>query len=186
MLFYFYVINFIFAGIILLLYNIFEPSFMVCDNFGIYIDFSLLSLVVFTAFAYFTVRLLRYFTDKKGSTSDKYTINITYKGRFVKLEGLADTGNLLTDAFSGKPVMICPKILFGYEENELTDPISAFEKYGLRCIPCTTVSGSGMLPLIVPESVMIVSENGSKKKADALIGLSDKTDKGIFNPILLT
>ena len=185
MLFYFYIINFIFAGVVLLLYNIFQPSFMAFDNSYMYIDFSLLSLVVFTAIAYFSVRVFRYFSDKKADLSQKYTVEIKYKGSTLTVEGLADTGNLLTDSFTGKPVIICPKSLFGYSEDELCDPIEAFEKHGLRSIPCSTVSGSGMIPLIVPESIAIVSENGVKKNTDALIGLSDKTDNGIFSPVLI-
>ena len=186
LLFYFYVINFLFAGTMLLLYNIFQPTFMAYDNSYMYIDFSLVSLVVFTAIAYFAVRLFRYLTDKKGVLSENYTVEICYKGSTVILEGLMDSGNMLTDSFTGKPVIICPKSLFGYTEDELSDPIEAFEKHGLRSIPCSTINGGGMIPLITPEKITIISEKGSKKKADALIGLSDDADKGIFSPVLLT
>ena len=61
---YFYIINFVFAGVIMLLYQTFRPSFMAFNNSYFYVDFSLLSLVIFTAVGYFAVTLTRRIMDK--------------------------------------------------------------------------------------------------------------------------
>ena len=186
MLFYFYVMNFIFAGTVLLFYNVFQPSFIAFDNSYFYIDFSLISLVVFTAAAYIIVRLVRYFTDKKADPPRGCRIEICYKGNTLTIEGFADTGNKLIDSFTGKPVIICPKSLFGYRDDDLSDPITAYEVYGLRSIPCSTVSGGGMIPVITPDSTTLLSDEKVWGHPEVLIGLAEGIDKGIFDPVILT
>ena len=64
LIFYFYIINFVFAGAVSFMYITFKPSFMAVNNSYFYVDFSLMSLVIFTAIAYFAVTGVRYFMDK--------------------------------------------------------------------------------------------------------------------------
>ena len=143
-------------------------------------------LVVFTAAAYIIVRLVRYFTDKKADPPRGCRIEICYKGNTLTIEGFADTGNKLIDSFTGKPVIICPKSLFGYRDDDLSDPITAYEVYGLRSIPCSTVSGGGMIPVITPDSTTLLSDEKVWGHPEVLIGLAEGIDKGIFDPVILT
>ena len=185
-LLYFYMINFIFAGTVMLLYITFKPTFMAFNNSYFYIDFSLLSLVVFTAMAYGGVKLLRLIMDKGSDTSKKYKIEISYQGKWVEMEGFADTGNTLVDSFTGKPVIFCSKDKLGFDELPLNDPQLLYTCYGFRMIPCSTVSSQGLVPLLTPDRVKIIDEeSGDYKNADVLIGLTSADTKGIFNPKIL-
>ena len=44
--------------------------------------------------------------------------------------------------------------------------------FGLRYIPCKTVSGSVLIPAFRPEKVIIENENGTFEPEDILIGIS--------------
>lgn len=187
LLIYFYIINFIFAGVVGFLYLSFSPSFMAFNNSYFYVDFSLLSLVVFTAVAYFAVTFLRRIMDKGSESSRKYSIHIRYKNNTIKLEALADTGNSLIDSFSGKPVIICPQKVFSFEEDLLLlTPEKLYSEYGFRMIPYSTIGNAGLIPIFNAEEIIIADEELHKTfKVDAFIGLINKDTSVIFNPKLL-
>ncbi len=188
LLLYFYIINFIFAGVVMLLYITFKPSFMAFNNSYFYVDFSLISLVVFTTIAYGAVYALRYFLDKGQGCSKRYSVSVSYKNGTVSLNAISDTGNALVDGFSGKPVIICPRSAFSFEGNgEPCDDMEMLcEKHRFRLIPYSTVSGEGVLPVFEPDEIVITEEETQKaKKVSALVGLSENSAQGIFNPKIL-
>lgn len=191
LIFNFYLVNFIFGGTIMLFCIAFKPGFMTFTNSYLYIDFSLISLVVFTAAAYAAVNIFRRFLDRGNFSEKKYTVSITCKGRSTSLEALADTGNNLVDMFSGKPVIICRK-------DEISDitglnaeptPENAellYKEYGIRFIPYSTIGSLGMIAVFTPDKVVIQdNENGKTKCVDAMIGINPKDVPAIFNPKLL-
>lgn len=187
LLLYFYIINFVFAGAVMLLYITFKPSFMAFNNSYFYVDFSLMSLVVFTTVAYFAVTAVRYFMDKGTYTSKKYRIIIKYKGNIISVEGLADTGNSLVDGFTGKSVIICPEKKLGVNCSfSMDNAEEIFKKYGFRMIPYFTIGNSGMIPVFNPDEILITDyETGKSYPVDALVGVIPKETKAIFNPNLL-
>lgn len=187
LIFYFYIINFVFAGAVSFMYMTFKPSFMTVNNSYFYVDFSLISLVVFTAISYFAVTGIRYFMDKAADTSKKYNIIIKYHGSIISIDAIADTGNSLTDSFTGKPVVICPQKELGFNDDfSVTNAESIFKKYGFRMIPYFTIGNTGMIPVFKPDE-MLITEKESRKSysSDAMVGLIPKDTKAIFNPNLL-
>ena len=188
---YFYIVNFIFGGVVMLLYITFKPSFMAFNNSYFYVDFSLLSLVIFTAVAYFAVTAVRRLMDRGCDTSHHYKVIIRHKSGVFSMEALADTGNSLIDHFSGKPVIICPQKEFSYigDNDEQICPERAeylYQKYGLRFIPYSTIGNNGLIPVFSPDEIIIADkETGKNKKTEALIGINPKDTPAIFNPKLL-
>ena len=188
---YFYIINFVFAGVIMLLYQTFRPSFMAFNNSYFYVDFSLISLVAFTAVGYFAVTLTRRIMDKGCDESHHFKIIIRFKSEVFSLDALADTGNSLTDSFTGKPVIICPAEQFrlfdiDFSEVSLENAAEIYQKYKLRIIPYSTIGNNGFIAVFSPDEVLITdSETGRKTKTDALIGVNPKDTPAIFNPKIL-
>ena len=195
--FYFYVINFVFAGVILGLWYFFQPPFMAVNNSYFYIDFSLLSLAVFTAAAYFIVCGARYIMDKSTDFAGKFTVIIRQRDRTLRFEGLADTGNSLVDSFSGKAVIICGEALLKgiLKSPRFNDSRNInYEEYlrenkdlkSLRLLPYTTINGSGIIPVFAPDEIYIMEELTRRiKPVDALIGINGGNNSAIFNPKLL-
>lgn len=171
----------------MLMYITFRPSFMAFNNSYFYVDFSLISLVVFTAVSYFAITAVRYFMDKNNDVSKKYSVIVKYKGSITSIEALCDTGNSLADSFTGKPVVICPQKKLGFDDDfSLENAINIFEKYGFRMIPYFTIGNTGMIPVFRPDEILITDcETGKSFPADALVGLTAKETKAIFNPDLL-
>lgn len=191
LVFYFYLVNFVFGGIIMLFYITFRPKFMALGNTYFYIDFSLLSLVIFTAIAYFAVTVFRYFMDKGCDSKKKYRIIIRNGERTVSLDALADTGNSLVDMFSGKPVVICRRVDLNHiadfpQEITLENAQLLYEKNAVRFIPYSTIGNSGMIPIFSPDEILICDEEtGRMQNVDAMIGVNPKDVPAIFNPKLL-
>ncbi len=183
----FFAVNFIFAGGIYAVYTWLKPEFVHYNNACIYIDFSLIVLLVTTAVLYYIVSLIRIIYDKIPDYSDKYAIVIRYKGRSAVFNGLADTGNSLIDFFSGSPVIICSKeavcSLVGKAFDK--DHIEDFPK-GFRLIPCSTIVKDDVIPIFRPDEIIICdTENDRQKKVDAVVGIASDSDKAIFNPKLI-
>lgn len=188
---WFYLVNVIFGGIVMALYTLFRPGFMAFYNSSLYIDFSLLSLIVFTAVAYLAVTLVRYRFDKGAEVSGKYVITIRNGGNVCRLSALADTGNSLVDVFTGKPVIVCQHSLIA-EIIDISLPLVPenaavlTEESDIRFIPYSTISGSGLLPVFTPdEAVISDEEHGFFRKIDVMIGISDKDIPAVFNPGIL-
>jgi stage II sporulation protein GA (sporulation sigma-E factor processing peptidase) len=180
----FFVINVLFAGVMLALSLFVSPLGMVYSNGVVYFDISFLAMLFFTAAAYFLIRFLRYFLDVKFNADRIYAVDFKYKGESRNLSAFADSGNTLTDFFTGCPVIICDK-------NACADLFPALDMSGhelvkgLRLLPYSTINGGGLLPVFKPDSVTI-----DRKQVDAMIGISkDGINKNgvnaIFNPKLL-
>ena len=178
----FYVSNFILAGTVYAVSAHISPDIVHFNNNCMYIDLSLIVLIITTAGLYAAVYIMRIFLDKAPPGKDCYRVLIRYKHRLIELSGLADTGNSLVDMFTGAPVIVCDKCSFSDIES---DDVSRLPR-GFRLIPCRTVSDTGVIPVFRPDEVLIInSESGSRKPVDALIGLGKSSGTAIFNPELL-
>ena len=166
---------------------------MAFNNASLYLDFSPACLLICTVAAYALTCGIRFLVDRSTVTQGHYRVVIRYGPRVIGMEALADSGNLLMDRFSGKPVILCG----GAEleqlvqlEGNLTDPAAyatmAMHCKGMRLIPCATVTGSGVVPVFAPDEVLICEAcSGARKPVDALIGIQQERDGAIFNPKLL-
>lgn len=170
-----------------------RPVGMAFNNASLYLDFSPACLLICTVAAYVLTCGIRFLVDRSTVTQGHYRVVVRYGPRVIGMEALADSGNLLMDRFSGKPVILCG----GAEleqlvqlEGNLTDPAAyatmAMHCKGMRLIPCATVTGSGVVPVFAPDEVLICEAcSGVRKPVDALIGIQQERDGAIFNPKLL-
>lgn len=188
---FFFVINFAFAGIILALKYFFSPQFIHLNNSFVYMDFSLLSLVIFTAAAYFIICGIRFLVDKSKESQGNFSVIIKNDNKIFTCQGIADTGNALTDVFSGRPVVIFPVSCFSDFEDKQAGSLTLYEHMindksmkGVRLIPYATIGGDGTIPAFIPDEVIIKSDN-KYKAVDVMIGINSKETAAIFNPKIL-
>ncbi len=189
--FYFYIINFVFAGIIMGLKYFVFPQYISVNNTYAYIDVSLTCMVVFTALAYFIICGVRLWLDKGSEADGDYHVIIKQKNKTISLTALADTGNSMTDVFSGRPVIICPESILSdlICKSEISSDIyeamvSSSEIKGVRLVPYSTINGTGMLPAFIPDEV-IIKKDSICKTVDAMVGINKTRTQAIFNPKLL-
>jgi stage II sporulation protein GA (sporulation sigma-E factor processing peptidase) len=89
-------------------------------------------------------------------------LELTYRGRTVRLRALVDTGNCLSDPITGAPVtVVSPEVgqALGIPETVLADPAAGLMP-GLRLIPARTVGGGGLLAAVRCDRVCIDGRGG--------------------------
>lgn len=185
----FFFVSFIFAGIEYGITIIFNSKNMLWHNSTLYVNISLVTLVISTIVSYFVICLFRHYIDSHNYDDYKYVVIITYNGKSVSLDAIADTCNNLTDIFTGKPVIVCSidsimDLLSDSEEKILfNDYISDF-KEGWRLIPFSTIHSDGLIPIFKPSNTILkCKEKNICKSADVYIGIVEKPMKNaIFNP----
>lgn len=187
----FFIASFVFAGVGTAISDIFSGKLIISKNGVIYMDFSPAALIITSAAAYIVMRIYRCFSEYSDS-GGTYTIIVAHNGKTVSFKAMSDTGNILRDSFSGKAVIVCPSSgldkMFGITEDfSCTASRRTLVRSRARLIPYKTVSGMGLIPIILPDEIVIVDDNtGEYHKVDAYIGLAENTETAVFNPNLLS
>lgn len=108
------------------------------------------------------------------SSRKSVSVKIIYHGRESTLRGLSDSGNLLTDPFSGDMVIIISKSsaerVLGDNQimNFTAEASNEFFTSRIRLIPVTGIGGESLLKAVRVDSVYI---NGKERRA--LVAISD-------------
>lgn len=188
----FFFVCFIFAGAEYGISVLSGGKNMIWHNSTLYVNISLLTLVISTIISYAAISLFRYYMDGKNSADIRYDIIIAKGDKTVAVKAVGDTCNNLTDVFTGKPVIVCGKDsvsrLFGDGETEKAlSAENGCHINGWRLIPCSTIQSAGMLPVFKPEGVVIKNpENGLLKSVDVYVGIVDRNmEYAVFNPKIL-
>lgn len=192
-LFVFYLSAFIFGGLGTCLSAAAGGKLIASRNGVIYADFSLPALVVTSISAYACIAVYKHFADcsEEGAV---YTVIVSDKDKTVSFRAMADTGNILKDSFTGKPVIVCPRRFLEELYGSVPDEGSFVLRKGgtavfsrWRLIPYTTVSSSGLTAIICPREICIKNEyTGRIFRADAyLAAAGEDTELAVFHPKIL-
>lgn len=180
--FAFLALSFVLAGIMLSLCNLSGTDILIWSMNSIYLHFSLTSLILYTSAAYFLLRIFSLIKLRFFHSDEIYEVIIRVGSHTARLKGIADTGNNLTDCFTGKAVVI-----FGKESLKSIPETETPEKLkGYRLLPYSTVSGSGIMPVFRPDEIIIKSvSRGTLHSTDAMAGIAEGEHGAIFSPNLL-
>lgn len=186
--FLFYFINFVFAGTSFALMCAFNK-----DNFSIFNGVVIGNFDVFKVFlaGIIAIIMLTYFFRKRSKHVFKDVV-ISISGKVKEIRLLLDTGNLLREPYTGKPVMIVEKsALKNVIDEELFNDLEKMLKGGeiipdgMFLIPYRSLGNSlGFLLGIKPDFVTL-KKNG-KKFCNVVIGICNenisetKSYSGIF------
>lgn len=188
----FFFVSFVFAGIEYAAASFMGESSTVWHNTVLYVNISLLTLVISTIAAYAALCLLRRILDGGKSFDGDYTIIIMQGEKHVSVKAACDTCNNLTDVFSGKPVIICSRSAISplFEEKVLQYAMSGENTEnikGWRIIPYNTVNSGGLMPSFRPAGVYIKNnESGRIKYIDAYVGVVERElEHAVFNPKII-
>ena len=188
--------NLIYAGLMAVACDITHAGVIIVNNYCVYINISLLVLLISTIISYIIVCIIGNIADKKHVQGHCYTVKVELLGKEYEFEGVSDTGNTLTDVFSGKPVIIINCSELASLANLHSDKHYTSEDYarlfkifrGLRLMPYSTIGNNGVLLAFLADSIKIIDEKNNEKEVNAYIGLinnNSKKQKAIFNPRLL-
>lgn len=137
------------------------------------IEYFLLFSLISSALTYAVSRLISSVRSVKSCC-----VRITYGGKSGEFECLVDTGNMLTDGVTGTPVIFIktgnasflPERVLDAGGDVLTG--SAYKiPLGVRLLPLSTVSGSGITVAVHPEKAWIRYKNKKYSERNALLAL---------------
>lgn len=163
------------GGAVYLIQMTMSTDIIYINNYSFYFDISLSTLIFLTGLVYIIMLILSHFFSRESDEARSYTVGFTVRDKSYILEGISDTGNTVTDLFSGKRVVICQ----GFEH----PPPSS---YGMRVVPYSTVNGEGILYAFSPDSIYIENDAGQRKDVSALVAFVEGGKKrAVFNPKIL-
>lgn len=174
----FYLINFVFLGVMFLLYNFISPPGLFLKNNIIYLNISPVFLVISTMISYFCFNFLSKLSAKRISEKTFCNVCVEHSGKKARLRAKIDTGNTLREPFSSLPVMIAE---YKFIENLIPNDIREFvfsktcaSYKSLRMIPFRAISGEGILPAFKPDKIFVENLEGSPVFKNAYIGVCKK------------
>ncbi len=180
-------VTFGFAGAMIGLKNIISTSGITVSNYSVYIDISPVSLIFFTLICYVLLSLYSKITAKRTVRNSLCRLTISSNGKSVTLDGLLDTGNTLTEPFSGLPVVVVSEREIYHllpEEVKSFDRKNPQRAKNIRLIPYASVGGSGLLTGFMPDSVTIEREGRESKTENVYIALTERDSRApaLINP----
>lgn len=185
----FFLVNFIFAGVMLAVWFTFKPDGMVYNNGTLYFDINAVMLVALTVLCYLVVTAVSKIFWRKAPKAHCGKAEITVGGEKIKTNALLDTGNGLFDAFTGKPVVIAqyaavkellPSALGGFFGSGSLSDCNVPDGWSgkIRLIPFNTVGCKGLLPSFRCDEIKAVCGKEAAAGKGVFIGV---TKQKIFN-----
>lgn len=166
----FALVNFAFAGIMFALCTAFMPNNTIYKNGIIYFDISLMTLTLSAIICYIILSLISRFTKSKIPQKSIYDIRVYYNNKKIEGRALFDSGNTLSECFSGRPVIISEKDFIRplYEKSDIT-----YLK-NFRLVPYSTINNGGALPAFMADKIEIYIKGKWVESKEIYIAVTDK------------
>ena len=179
-------VTFGFGGAMLALWITVAPSGMYYRNGTVYFSLSPEFVAAVTVACYSVITLAGRICRRLELRSGECSAVIRSEGSARSLRLLFDTGNMLTEPFSGLPVIVARKSALG---RTLPEGFPTGQTAGnLRVIPYSAVGSEGLLCAFRPECAEI-RVGRRRQKVDCYIAVSDELGNseydGIINPKIL-
>lgn len=183
-------VTFGFAGAMIGIKNIMSTENISVSNFSVYLDISPIYLILITLVCYILLSVYSKLTAGKTRQNSVCRLTISSEGKSITLDALLDTGNTLTEPFSGLPVVVVnEKSIFHLLPNDIKNFSTENPKpsKNIRLIPYTSVGGEGLLKGFMPDSVTVESEGRESKTENVYVAVTDRKTEipALINPDIL-
>ena len=152
----FFLVNFIFAGLMFAVWYFIAPSSMLYYGSVVYFDIDTLTLVILTIVCYAIISVIYMLIRSRSPSDTLFELSVYLGGKSVTCKAFFDTGNSVLEPFTSLPVIIMNEDICGdlLNANEEIDSEKAVG-LSLRYIPCSGFAGDGTLKAFRPERVHI-------------------------------
>lgn len=183
-------VTFGFAGAMIGLQNIMSTNNISVANFSVYLDISPLTLIFMTLICYILLSVCSKIAAGKTKQKAMCRLTVTNLGRSVTVDGLLDTGNTLTEPFSGLPVVVVSE---KSAEKVIPSDVMNFDisapqlNKSVRLIPYSSVGGKGLLKGFMPECITVECEGKESRTKDVYVAVTDRQSDvpALINPDIL-
>ncbi|MDR3314101.1 MAG: sigma-E processing peptidase SpoIIGA [Oscillospiraceae bacterium] len=193
----FFAANFAFAGIMLALWLTLHPGGMFYQNGAVYFDIGLITLVIFACICYSLVRGTAVLLRRRHPGANACQATIQMPGSSITLPALYDSGNKLTDGFTGAPVIVAefaalqgflPEGLhpfFRGEESIALLPETESWRGRVREIPFHSLGREGLLPAFRSDQVTVKTKAKATPTPQAIVAVTTQSlSDGSYSVIL--
>lgn len=171
----FFMVGFIFCGVMIALWLLFKPKGVVIRNGGVYFQISPIVLITSTLAAYVILRVLSRLTGREKNKNSICKLELFFNDKHTILYGIVDSGNKLREPFSNLPVIVV---------SEKSVDFNKSDNLKFRIIPFNSIGGEGFLEGFKADKLYLVTDK-QKQPIDAYIAIA-KSDRfsGEFNAIV--
>lgn len=180
-------VNFIFAGLMFALWYFVSPTAVYYNTGVVYFDIDTMSLVIMTAVCYFAVRAFGVLSRMRSPKNMLYDVTLFICEDEFGLRGFLDTGNCLKDPFTSSDVIVVSRTALEkyFPKDKSISEIIESSPVKIRYLPCSTVSGSKLLPVFRADKVRIKGISADFTLRGVMIAVSDETIRnGEFQALL--
>lgn len=179
----------LYGGTVLLIETLLGGSVTIIRGAAYYpVSFTALILTGVGLWLLFSTVLARIGSHSGG---ELVPVTITLRGNTLRCTALRDTGNSLCDPVSGHPALVIDwaalRPLLAHAPQQLpSDPIEAMTAlqqigHSVRLLPCKTVSGSGLLPALRCDTIVV--DGQAQPGALAAIAAGRVSDGGAYQAL---
>ncbi len=173
------------AGLCGAVYFFVAPQGFYVLNGVVYYSVPPLLLVGFTVLCYGIMWLSDHLLRRNAPIGHTFRIRLTVGEKQVDFPCLYDSGNHLTEPFSGYPVLVV--------EQEVAEQLLAVPPAedlpvggGWRLIPYDTVAGGGLLPAFIPTQTALVTPKGEQPLGDCYVAVCQRLGRGEYRGLIGT
>ncbi len=181
----FFLVSFVFAGIMLALWLFVSPDTMLYNNGVVYFKIDTLTLLIATAVCYAVLRLAVFFGERRTPGGSIYFVTVTVLGESASCRGLKDSGSSFKDSFSGYPVILVSSEISDKLNISAQNAQELPQRLKVRYIPCSTATGEAVIFTFCPDKVRIKGTDCDFETDRVRIGISrNKIRNGEFEAVL--
>lgn len=175
-----------FAGLCGALYFFVAPDGFYVFNGVVYYSVPPLLLVALTVLCYGLMEGARWLMRRRAPRAHLYRVRLTQGGRNVQITCLYDSGNHLTEPFSGWPVLVVERTTAEQlvEVPSSVETIPPQSEVRWRVVPFDTLSGSGVLPAFVPKEAVALTTQGEKTLMPCYVAVCDRLGRGEYRGLM--
>ncbi len=160
----FFLISFLYAGVVYFLVSCFSFSGVYVNNGFTYFDLGAVSLIIITVILFACIILINRIILAKKKADLLYDVSIFRGDRSTKVCALYDTGNNVKDIYNGSPVIIVSiSVLDKLMDNDELVRLKSFfvnSSYcdlpaGIRLLPVKTIDSARLLPAFSADKAII-------------------------------
>lgn len=188
----FYICNFIFCGLVMILIITFSPVGISMKNGVVYFDVSPLTLIICSVIFYLILSFITYILNRRVSDKKLTDIIISIEGKQIRVKALIDSGHDLRDGITGKTVIICDSKIIekcldkNYAEiyNQLKSADKSYKiPNGIKLIPFTALNSAGFILSLLSDYAIV----NNKRFDNVYVGISENPlSDGTYNAIIGT
>lgn len=171
------------AGLCGAVYYFVAPEGFYVLNGVVYYSVPPLLLVVFTVACYGVLWLSDYLLQRRAPAGHTFRIRLTVGEKHTEFPCLYDSGNHLTEPFSGYPVLVV--------ERDAVEPLLAVPPAedlpvhgGWRLIPYDTVAGGGLLPAFIPTELALLQAKSAIPLGNCYVAVCDRLGRGEYRGLI--